>query len=157
MFISLGLFLRPYQDGTRFTIQTYYHSFKYSLNPNDSTFGLVRWRLRLFKFQFGAFHLAGMKLYAADALSLLRILNGGSTPFDDDLKLFAIDAQGKRASQIFVFNTNNDYFVPREAQPRSFLKYAFKRIINHSRASIVYLLQSCLTLFRSKEFQVAPR
>lgn len=60
--------LRTYLEDTRLTIQTDHDLLQWIMNLTDATGRLVRWRLRLSKFDCDPVHRAGAKHQNADAL-----------------------------------------------------------------------------------------
>ena len=85
------LLLRPYLEGTRFTIRTDHSALKWLLNLADSSGRLARWRLRLTEFEFDIVHRAGIKHQAADALSRLETTSTDETELRDEIPTLTED------------------------------------------------------------------
>lgn len=67
--------LRPYLDGTKFTIWTNHNYLQWIVNLADGTGMLAQWWLRWSEFYFDIIDRAGIKNQATDALS--RLVTGG--------------------------------------------------------------------------------
>ncbi|CAN8061912.1 unnamed protein product [Agarophyton chilense] len=86
------LTLRPYLEGTRFTIGTDHDSLRWLLNMTDASSRLARWRLKLSECDYEITYGPGINHQAADALS--QVITEGTddtqlddlipTPFKDD-------------------------------------------------------------------------
>ena len=85
------LILRPYLEGTEFTIRTDHDSLKLLLNLSDATGRLQRWRLRLQQFEYVINHCPGVQHRAADAVSRLATTGLDQTEIDDDLSVLMAD------------------------------------------------------------------
>ena len=84
------LLLRPYLEGTRYTIRTDHDALRWILNMADATGKLARWRLRLAEYEFDVVHRAGVKHQAADALSRLPTDGEDKAPLDDEIPVLVI-------------------------------------------------------------------
>lgn len=62
------LMLRPYLEGSRFTIRTHHDALQWILNMADATDKSARWRLRLSELEFDIVHRAGVTHQPADIL-----------------------------------------------------------------------------------------
>ena len=84
------LMLRPYLDGSEFTIRTDHDSLKWLLNLSDASGRLQRWRLRLQEFTYDIQYRPGAQHKAADAVSRLSTTGHDDEPIDDDLPVLAL-------------------------------------------------------------------
>ena len=80
--------LRPYIEGTRFTIRTDHDSLRWLMSLTESTGRLTRWRLRLSEFDFVIQYRPGRVHQIPDALSRLIVPNNTQRPVDDDIPTF---------------------------------------------------------------------
>lgn len=76
--------LRPYVEGTRFTIRTNHDSLRWIRNLSEAFGRLPRWRQRLFKLDLDLVPHAGAKHSDAEALLRLRTDRENTTLSDDD-------------------------------------------------------------------------
>jgi RNase H-like domain found in reverse transcriptase len=63
--------LRPYLEGTEFTVRTDHHALRWVMNLSDAQGHLARWRLRLAEFTVKVEYHPGIAHHAADAMSRL--------------------------------------------------------------------------------------
>ena len=73
-----SLLLRPYIEGTRFTVRTYHAALKWMLHIDGAHGRLAQWRLRLVEFDYVVQTRPGASHHAADTMSRI------STPAVDD-------------------------------------------------------------------------
>ena len=85
------LILRPYLEGTNFTVRTDHDSLRWLLNITDVSGRLARWRLRLAEFDYSVVNRPGVKHQAPDALSRLLTSGDDQSPLDDDIPCFITD------------------------------------------------------------------
>ena len=77
--------LRPYIEGTRFTIRTDHDALRWLMTLTDSSGRLTRWRLRLLEFDFEIVYRPGRVHQVPDALSRLLAIRNDTEPLDDDI------------------------------------------------------------------------
>ena len=77
--------LRPYVEGTRFTIRTDHDALRWLMTLTDSSGRLTRWRLRLQEFDFEITYRPGRVHQVPDALSRLLAVKSDTEPLDDDI------------------------------------------------------------------------
>ena len=80
--------LRPYIEGTRFTVRSDHDSLRWLMNLTESSGRLTRWRLRLAEFDFVIEYKPGRQNQVADALSRLVRPNGEKGAVDDAVPCF---------------------------------------------------------------------
>ena len=80
--------LRPYVEGTKFTVRTDHDCLRWLMNLTESSGRLTRWRLRLADFDFVIEYKPGRKNQVADALSRLLRPRGPVEPVDDTVPCF---------------------------------------------------------------------
>ena len=90
------LMLRPYIEGTRFTVRTDHDSLRWLLNLADASGRLARWRLRLAEYEYDVVHRPGIKHQAPDALSRLPTKGTDQSPLDDDIPCFIADSASRK-------------------------------------------------------------
>jgi transposase InsO family protein len=83
--------LRPYLEGTPFTVRTDHHALRWVMNLSDAQGRLARWRLRLAEFDFKVEYNPGASHHAADALSRLPHQPVPPHPIDLDIPVLALD------------------------------------------------------------------
>ena len=91
--------LRPYIEGTKFTIRTDHDALRWLMTLTESTGRLTRWRLRLSEFDFVIQYRPGRVHQVPDALSRLIAPIENDTEVDDDLPNF---------DDAIALYTNND-------------------------------------------------
>lgn len=84
------LMLRPYLEGTKFTVRTDHDSLRWLLNISDVSGRLARWRLRLAEFDYTVVHRPGVKHQAPDALSRLPTAGADTSPLEDGIPCFTV-------------------------------------------------------------------
>jgi len=77
--------LRPYLEGTHFTVRTDHDSLTWILSITPSEGRLARWRLRLSEFDFEVKYRPGVKNVVPDALSRLTTAGVDQTPLDEEI------------------------------------------------------------------------
>ena len=77
--------LRPYAEGTRFTIRTDHDALRWLMTLSDISGRLTRWRLRLQEFDFDIVYRPGRVHQVPDALSRLLAIENDTEPLDDDV------------------------------------------------------------------------
>ena len=77
--------LRPYVEGTRFTIRTDHDALRWLMTLSDTSGRLTRWRLRLQEFDFDIVYRPGRVHQVPDALSRLLAIENDTEPLDDDV------------------------------------------------------------------------
>ena len=81
--------LRPYIEGTRFTVRTDHDALRWLMTLTESSGRLTRWRLRLAEFDFVVQYRPGRVHQVPDALSRLeRPRDSAQTAVDDDVPAF---------------------------------------------------------------------
>ena len=80
--------LRPYIEGTKFTVRTDHDCLRWLMNLTESSGRLTRWRLRLAEFDFVIEYKPGRKNQVADALSRMIRPRGPEEPIDDMVPCF---------------------------------------------------------------------
>lgn len=93
------LILRPYLEGSRFTIRTDHQALKWLMNLSDASGRLQRWRLRLQPFEYDIVHRPGVKHQAADAMSRLNTTGTDQTDLDDEIPTVAAVLKGPMVHQ----------------------------------------------------------
>ena len=88
--------LRPYVEGTRFTVRTDHDALRWLMSLTDSSGRLTRWRLRLAEYDFTIQYCPGRVHQVPDALSRLispRVADDPRPVFevDDDIPTFDAD------------------------------------------------------------------
>ena len=109
------LTLRPYLEGTRFTIRTDHLALKWLMNLSDASGRLQRWRLRLQPFEYDIVHRPGVKHQAADALSRLPTTGTDQTDLDDEIPTVAAVLKGPMVHQ----DEPEWEIIPFDSQPLS--------------------------------------
>ena len=84
------LMLRPYLEGSAFTIRTDHDPLKWLLNITDPTGRLGRWRLRLSEFDFTVQYRPGRKHNLADGMSRILTEGGDRSKLDDDIPCLVV-------------------------------------------------------------------
>ena len=84
--------LRPYLEGTEFTVRTDHHALRWVMNLSDAQGRLARWRLRLAEFTFKVEYHPGIAHHAADAMSRLPHQAIPSEPIEEDIPVCATTA-----------------------------------------------------------------
>ncbi|CDF33203.1 unnamed protein product [Chondrus crispus] len=80
--------LRPYLQGTRFTVHTEHSSLRWLMEITDPSGRLMRWRLRLGEFDFDVKYKKGKLNTQADALSRLFTSGETTVPVDEEIPCF---------------------------------------------------------------------
>ena len=80
--------LRPYIEGTRFTVRTDHDRLRWLMNFTDANGRLCRWRLRLLQYDFDIEYRPGRVHQVPDALSRLLTPAAAKGPVDDDIPTF---------------------------------------------------------------------
>ncbi|CDF38512.1 unnamed protein product [Chondrus crispus] len=80
--------LRPYLYGEHFIVHTDHASLRWLMNVTDPSGRLIRWRLRLSKFDFEIKYKKGKANSQADALSRLRTAGETVDEIDDEIPCF---------------------------------------------------------------------
>ena len=80
--------LRPYIEGTRFTVRTDHDSLRWLMNFTEATGRLCRWRLRLDQFEFDIEYRPGRVHQVPDALSRLLTPRASDETIDDDIPTY---------------------------------------------------------------------
>ena len=93
------LHLRPYLEGTRFTVRTDHHALNWLLQSTSIEGRLARWRLRLAEYDFYIQYSPGIKHQVPDALSRVSTKGVDTSPCEEDIPCFTVQSncsQGKR-------------------------------------------------------------
>ena len=80
--------LRPYLEGTRFTVRTDHDALRWLMSLTETSGRLTRWRLRLAEFDFTIVYRPGRTHQVPDALSRLVRPHASQTPVDDEVPTF---------------------------------------------------------------------
>ena len=83
--------LRPYLEGTEFTVRTDHHALRWVMNLSDAQGRLARWRLRLAEFTFKVEYHPGIAHHAADAMSRIPHQAVPSEPIEEDIPVCAVN------------------------------------------------------------------
>lgn len=82
--------LRPYLQGTRFVVRTDHKALRWMLHMDGAHGRLVRWRLRLAKFDYTVETKPGRYHHAADTMSRLETTGVDKTPIPEELPLLTL-------------------------------------------------------------------
>jgi RNase H-like domain found in reverse transcriptase len=82
--------LRPYLEGTEFTVRTHHRALRWVMNLSDAQGRLARWRLRLAEFTFKVEYHPGVAHHAADAMSHLPHQAVPSDTIEEDIPVCAV-------------------------------------------------------------------
>ena len=81
--------LRPYIEGLPFTVRTDHDALRWLMSISDSTGRLMRWRLRLYEFDFTVKYRPGLVHQVPDALSRDLTPDGNDNkPIDDEVPTY---------------------------------------------------------------------
>lgn len=89
--------LRPYLEGTRFTIRTDHNLLNWVFHLTQNTGSLARCCSRLSEFESSVVYRASVKHQAPDALSRLPTTEEDQTVLNDNLPIYAIGARDGRS------------------------------------------------------------
>lgn len=81
-------------EGTRVTIWNDHQTLKWILTMSDTARNLVRWCIRLSKFELRVVHSARIKPQATTALPRLQTKSADETVLDDRVLVLALSAKG---------------------------------------------------------------
>jgi len=82
--------LRPYLEGTRFTIRTDHNALTWILSITPSEGRLARWRLRLAEFDFDIQYRPGVKNLVPDSLSRIETTGVDTCVLDEEIPTFTV-------------------------------------------------------------------
>jgi RNase H-like domain found in reverse transcriptase/Reverse transcriptase (RNA-dependent DNA polymerase) len=82
--------LRPYLEGTEFTVRTDHHALRWVMNISDAQGRFPRWLLRLAEFTFKVEYHPGVAHHAADAMSRLPHQAVPSDPIEEEIPVRAV-------------------------------------------------------------------
>lgn len=88
------LLLRPYLEGTRFTVRTDHAALKWMLHMDSSHGRLARWRLRLAEYDYVVQTRPGAAHHAADTMSRLPTTGGEDGEVQDDIPCLTLPNSG---------------------------------------------------------------
>ena len=91
--------LRPYLEGTRFTVRTDHNSLTWILSITPSEGRLARWRLRLSEFDFDIQYRPGIKNVVPGALSRIETTGEDRTSLEEDIPTFLLQ-EGERQNTL---------------------------------------------------------
>ena len=93
------LHLRPYLEGTRFTVRTDHGAVKRLLQNTNPEGRLARWRLRLAEYDFDINYRPGIKNQVPNALSRVSTKGLDNSPFEDGIPCFTFREKGSRGKK----------------------------------------------------------
>jgi hypothetical protein len=83
--------LRPYLEGTYFTVRTDHHALRWVMKLSDAQGRLARWRLHLAEFTFKVEYHPGIAHHAADAMSRIPHQAVAAEHIEEDIPICAVD------------------------------------------------------------------
>lgn len=85
------LMVRPYLEGTRFTIRTDDYGLQWILNMSDATGKLARWRLRFSELEFDAVGRTIINPKATDGLYRMETSSYETVEMEDNLPTYVVE------------------------------------------------------------------
>lgn len=113
--------LRPYLEGSRFTIRSDHGAFQCLLTMAEAAADLARRPIRLLDFDLYILHRAGMKNQISDALSHLKTGGGDASTLGDEASVMNIFEQRQTSNgnsgDSYEDDSNKQYKVTNNAFP----------------------------------------
>lgn len=84
--------LRPYMEGTLFTIPPHHDALKWILILADTTGKLAQWRLRSFEMTFDVLHRARIERQASNAVSQIPTDGKDCNPIEEAFSVMSVSS-----------------------------------------------------------------